>query len=239
MLPEFLSVKAEPSKEYLGNIHLLGSYKIDDDGVHAQDVELVKDGYLKTLLSSRVPTKRVRQSNGHDRGGAAMLSVIEMTADKAHTKTRKDLIKQMNKLCKDRELPFGIVVKKAMNQNILYTTLFRLTNGEFSTSPGSHQVPLIELYKVYPDGREELIRGCSANGFTVQSFKDLLNIGDKAWVMNYLAPAVTSPFYTGGSQYIGSTVIVPDLLFEDGEIKPMEEDFPKPPILKNPISLNK
>ena len=93
---------------------------------------------------------------------------------------------------------------------------------------------LLEIVKLFPDGREELIRGVEVAGLTVQSFKDILAVGKKQFCYNYLAPAITSPFVTGGDQYTGSTVIVPDILFEDGEIRPLESDFPKPPFIAAP-----
>ncbi len=235
VLPEFLTVNAIPTKLNFEKTPLLGQNTIDDEGVLSEDVLLIKDGYLKNLLSSRVPTKRVRKSNGHQIGGAAMLSTLELTSTKDRAKTNKELTKKMLDLCKDRELPFGIVVRKAMNQNIMFTTLFRLTSGDFPMTQMQAKVPLIEVYKVFPDGKEVLVRGCEARGVTQQSFKDILNVGSKSFAMNYLAPSVSSPFVTGGSQYIGSTVIVPALLFEDGEIRTVESDFPKPPLMSNPI----
>ena len=236
VLPEFLSVNAIPNKEKVGSTRLFGHYELDDEGVKPQDVILVKDGYLKNLLSSRVPTKRVRKTNGHNRGGAAMLSVIEMSSDDKHAKTSKELKDRMLKLCKDRELPYGIIVRKAVNQNIMYTGLYRITKGDFPIPFGQTKKALLEVYRIYPDGSEELIRGCEAKGFSVQSFKDIIDVGQDKYVYNYLAPAVASPFMTGGSSYLPVTVIIPDLLFEDGEITPIEEDYPKPPLMDNPIA---
>lgn len=239
VLPEFLSLKASPKRENAYGVPLVGSYLIDDDGVLAQDVELVKNGFLKTLLSSRVPTKRVRSTNGHQRGGSAMISVLELDSDDKHSLTKSELKSKLIQLCKDRELPYGIIVRKLVNQNVQMTTIFLLNPGEFSFSTGPTKQQLIEVYKVYPDGKEELIRGCESKGFTQQNFKDILYVSKQKYVLNYLAPAVTSPFMSGGSQYLASTVIVPDLLFEDGEISPVEQDFPKPPILKNPLTEKK
>jgi predicted Zn-dependent protease len=239
VLPEFLSVSAIPSTHVYQNMELLGAYKYDDDGIKAEDVALVKDGFLKTLLSSRVPTRRVRTSNGHKRGGAAMLSVIHLKSTSEYAKTSKELRERLIKLCKDRELEYGLVIKSIPNQNILYTTLMRIGGGKFTLSRSDNQKPLIEVYKVYHNGKEELIRGVEAKGLSVQSFKDILNVGKSEYVLNYLAPSITSPYMSGGSAYVGATMIVPDLLFEDGEIRPVESDFPKPPILTNPLSEKK
>ncbi|TAL68455.1 MAG: hypothetical protein EPN82_10715 [Bacteroidetes bacterium] len=236
VLPEYLSVIAEPNKEYYEKQPLIGYYKIDDEGVLAQPVNLVKDGYLKYLLSSRVPSKRVNVSNGHKRGGAAMISIIELLSDKKHRKTRNELIKQLLKLCKDRELPYGIIVKKAANQNIFYTTLQRIAPTHLSQNYNPQQFNLLQIYKIYPDGREELVRGCDATGFTPQSFKDILNVGNKPYVLNLLAPSITSPYVSGGDLYVGASVISPSLIFEDGEIKVSEDDFPNKPFLPNPLT---
>jgi hypothetical protein len=165
-----------------------------------------------------------------------MLSVIELNSNEANSKTSKELKDRMLKLCKDRELDFGIVVKKVLDQNIQFTTLMRLTSGNFPSARGDNEKSLIEVYKIYQDGREELIRGVELKGLSVQSFKDILNIGKKPYVLNYLAPSVASPYFTGGSQFVGATVVVPDILFEDAEIKPLEDDFPKPPLLDNPLT---
>ncbi|HRE57689.1 MAG TPA: hypothetical protein PLW09_07685, partial [Candidatus Kapabacteria bacterium] len=127
-----------------------------------------------------------------------------------------------------------IIVRKVLNQNILYTVLFSQTSGEFSYSQGPGKATLLEVVKVYPDGKEEIVRGAEGAGFVVQTFKDIVATGKKQYAYNYLAPAVVSPFMTGGSQYVISSLIVPDILFEDGEILPIKGDFPKPPLLPSP-----
>ncbi len=234
VLPEFLSVEAVPQKTTFEKTTLCGSYLIDDEGMPSKNVSLVESGYLKTLLSSRIPTKRIRESNGHQRGGGPVMSTLAIQTAKNKALSYNDLRKKMMKFCKDRSLPFGIVVRKILNQNILYTVLFSQTSGEFSYSQGPGKATLLEVVKVYPDGKEEIVRGAEAAGFVVQTFKDIVATGKKQYGYNYLAPAVISPFMTGGSQYVISSLIVPDILFEDGEILPIKGDFPKPPLLPSP-----
>lgn len=234
VLPEFLSVDVRPTQQSYEQTPLIGTYVIDDEGILAQDFTIVKDGYLKGLMSSRVPTKRVRESNGHQRGGAAMMSIIDVSSKEEKQLSNEALRQRVLELCKARELPYGIIVRKALNQNLLFTTLFQLTSGEYPFTRGESTVPLLEVYKLYADGREELVRGCEAAGLSPQSFKDILAVGKTTFAYNYLAAAVTSPFITGGSQFIGSSILTPDILFEDLEIRPVEADFAKPPILPHP-----
>jgi hypothetical protein len=235
VLPEFLSVDAVPTKNEFEGVKLLGTYKIDDDGLAPQDLILVKDGYLKNLLSSRVPTRRVRESNGHKRGGAPMFSNLVVKANE-NAKSYKDLKEKMIQLCKDRELPYGIIIKKVMNQNLMYTSYYRMTKGAITFPRSQDEIFALEAYKVFPDGREELVRGTSAKGFTVQSFKDIIQVGNKAHVYSLLAPSVISSFMTGGDRFVSASIITPDLLFEDGEIRVIEDDFNKLPFVESPLT---
>lgn len=236
VLPEFLSVVSNPLMKVHGKTPCYGAYSIDDEGVKPEKLTVIDKGYLKTLFSSRVPTKRIKQSNGRQRGGAPMFDVVELIADKAKQLDAKQLKQKLIKMLKDRDLEYGFVIRKALNQNILFTAVFQQTAGDFPYSYGSSDVSLLEVFKVYRDGREELVRGTQAGGLAPSVFKDIVAVGKTQYCHNLLASAVTSPYMTGGAQYLATTVIVPDILFEDLEIKPLDGDFPKPPIMPSPLS---
>ena len=89
---------------------------------------------------------------------------------------------------------------------------------------------------MHADGREELVRGVEAAGLVPVLFKDIIAVGKSTTVHNYLAPSVSPSFITGGSQYLVSTIITPDLLFEDLEIRPIEGDMPTTPHLPSPLN---
>lgn len=236
VLPEWLSVQANPLRRTVGQSVVAGYYRIDDEGTPAEQVRLVEGGYLRALLTSRIPTKRLRSSNGHQRGGAAMLSVLELSAsERSRQLDRKALKTRMMKLVKDRELPYGIIIRKALNQNLLFTGVFPLVGSDYPIPQGDDKLALLEVVRLYPDGREDIVRGVEAAGLSPALFKDLLAVGTTPTVYNYLAPAVAPAFITGGAQYVMTTAIVPDLLFEDVEVRPVEGDFPKPPFLANPV----
>lgn len=235
VLPEFISVIADPISESMHGTSLLGSFELDGDGLKTGVVSLVENGYLKNLLSERIPTRRIKQSNAHKRGGSAMLSNIIFKSDSQHTVNQDSLINRMMELCKARELPYGVVITKLLNQNILFTTLFRIAYGAYQPATGNNVITIVEAYKVYPDGKRELMRGGELSGVNVQSFKDVLLMGNTNYVHNFLSPAVISPFITGGDQYLGVSVVSGDLLFEDVEIRISERDYKKPPILKSPF----
>ncbi|MEY3386191.1 MAG: hypothetical protein RIR53_1002 [Bacteroidota bacterium] len=236
VMPEFLSVTATPTKTAFGTRVVAGSYRVDDEGIDAQTVKLVEKGYLKTLLSSRVPTKRIKASNGHQRGGGAMFGVLDVSnSDRKKGLAEADIKKRLLKLVRDRDLPYGIIVRTAMDQNLLFTGVIRQLGNELPVGQGEGKLGILEAVRVYPDGREELIRGVEAAGISPSLFKDVLAVSTTTVVHNFLAPAVIPSFISGGPAYLISTIHTPSLLIEDVEIRPLEGDMPKPPALGSPM----
>ncbi len=235
VLPDFLSVEAKPKMEEFNGTYLLGNFELDDTGKEPENINLVENGYLKNLISERIPTRRVRESNGHKRKGAAMYSNLILKSESDKQMSYEELKSKMIEFLKARELEYGIIVKKVMNRNLMFTTLFRETSGKYEIPRGDGKIAVAEAYKVYHDGREELVRGATGAGFNHRSFRDVIFTGSDLYVHNLLASAVISPFITGGGQYVGASVIVPDLLFEDAEIRSIDGNFKNPPSLSNPL----
>lgn len=237
VLPEFLSVELLPANSDYNNTELIGALELDENGAKALNTTLVKDGYLETLISERIPTKRIKANLGHKRGGAAMYSVLKLNSNDREM-SYDEMKKRMIELCKKRELPYGVIIKNIINRNIFSTTLYGQNPGLFNFPRGDGNFIISEMYKVYPDGREEITRGANGKGFTVRSFKDIINVGKDTYAYNLLASSVISSFVSGGSQYIPSSILSKNLLFEDGELNIPTEDFNKIPVLSNPITKN-
>ncbi len=233
VLPEFLTVLSLPTLKKYQNFPLIGYYPVDDQGVPAKNLTLVENGYLKTLLTDRTPVKRVLNSNGNSRDGSPMFSNLVVESKKNYEKSNKELKNKLIQLCQKRGLPYCIVVRKIMNQNILSTVFYDLSPIDYKFSSSQSTIPVIEAYKVYPDGREELIRGCELKGITPQSFKDIIFVGKSSNLLHILAPIIQSGF--GRSGYVQASIVVPNLLFEDAELKNIEMDFQKPPKLVSPL----
>jgi hypothetical protein len=237
VLPEFLSLVDDPSLDRTGETPCAGSYMVDDEGIPAQTVQLVEKGYLKTLLASRVPTRRVHATNGHMRGGGPMPGVLVLTCEEDERALNAAAMKKrLLELVEARDLEYGIVVREILDQNILSTVVYQLLQGDLPMMRDRTSASVLEAVKVYRDGHEEPLRGVVASGFNTFLFKDILAVGTTAHVHNYLAPSVIPAFITGGSQYVASTIVTPDLLFEDVEVKQQEGDLPKPPRLASPLT---
>lgn len=209
VLPRFMTVVDDPSiKEIDGNI-VLGHYEYDEQGVRAQRVHLVEEGRLKAMLMSRNPSKEFSRSNGHGRGyGRAGVGCLVVSA--AEPASAADLRQELIEAAQDEDLEYGIRIESLGNV------------GVSSRASGGGTMPLV-MYKVYPDGREELARGANISRIDLRSFKRIMAAGDKSHVWNS----------AGGS---GSTVAVPALLFEELDLAKIDRDFDKPPILPSPLA---
>ena len=65
---ENITIRETPKLKTFNNIPLIGTYEIDSEGVIPKDeLTLVDKGFLKTLLNDRVPTDKIKESNGHRR----------------------------------------------------------------------------------------------------------------------------------------------------------------------------
>ena len=88
--------------------------------------------------------------------------------------------------------------------------------------------------QVYPDGREELVRGLRFRGFNARSLKDILAAGDDITTFEFLDNA--APFaLMGGAGYVtNATVVAPSILIDDLELHPLEDELPKLPVVPAP-----
>jgi hypothetical protein len=151
VLPEFLSLTDNPTINQYQSWHLAGFSKMDEDGVPSQEVKLVENGILKTLLASRDPVRGVDLSTGSRHAGQAAPSNIIVTV--SNGLSTADLRAKFIALVKQRNRPFGIGVRRMANNNT-----------------GSN---VLLAYKVFPDGHEEPVRGIQFVGLNAAAFKDM------------------------------------------------------------------
>ena len=81
----------------------------------------------------------------------------------------------------------------------------------------------IAVYKVYPDGREQLVRGCEFGSIDVGSLKDILEAGSTPIVHN-----------TGSATGARGSIVAPAVLFEEGELFTIDEERQTTPLIDAP-----
>ncbi len=234
VLPTFLSVVDDPSREDLGGQRLLGGYKVDDDGVPARPVNVVENGVLKTLLTSRNPLPGINRSTGRRRGSGPMPANVFVTAEKGLSP--EALRQELLRLVQQRGKEYGILVRRVGNPTLKPS---RDQIAVYAAAPSAARAQgLLLAYKVFPDGHEEPIRNLELADFNADGFKDIVAAASTAEVYTapFAAPRPVSFFYDPSSDPGGTLVswAVPSLLFEDLTVKKPSGEVPKPPVAGHP-----
>lgn len=233
VLSPLLSVVDDPTTQKSGKRSLIGGFGYDDEGSPAQRVELIKKGTLQTLLMGRTPGKTVTATNGHARrnapAGGYHGSATNLFVSSKKGLTRKKLVKQLTKLAKSEGLDYGIIIRKLDDGAI--TAAPERTRRELLTLINETDVqappPALLAYRVYANGKEELVRGVELGPVDVRAWKDVVATSKSKTVMNFLSTESPNLFFKlrgiapgfVPSAGVESAVTTPDLLFKELELK--------------------
>jgi TldD protein len=111
-----------------------------------------------------------------------------------------------------------------------------LSAGSAGGSNRPISMPLY-AYRLYPDGREELVRGERFRGINARSLKDILAAGDDSVTFNYLDNGAPFALLGYGSGAAEVTVVAPSVLIDDLEMSKIDDEMPKLPIVQSPALL--
>jgi hypothetical protein len=236
IMPEMFDVTDDPT------LPLFGHEETDDEGVPDKPLSLVEKGVLKDFLRTRQPVRGYTDSNGRARlagsYGASTPAPTNLIVKSRETSSVSDLKKKLIDLLQQRGLPYGMIVKKMDFPSSASIDEARkiLSAGGGSSRPIS--IPLY-AYRLYPDGREELIRGVRFKGVNARSLKDILAAGDDSVTFNYLDNGAPFALLGYGSSAAEVTVVAPSLLIDDLEVNKVDDEMPKLPIVPAPDLLSK
>jgi hypothetical protein len=93
-------------------------------------------------------------------------------------------------------------------------------------------------YRLYPDGREELVRGERFKGVNARSLKDILAAGDDSVTFNYLDNGAPFALLGYGSGAAEVTVVAPSVLIDDLELSKVDDEMPKLPVVPAPSAVS-
>jgi TldD protein len=220
ILPEFLSVSSDPGLKRLGKQELSGSYRYDNQGVKAQRVTVVDKGVLKNFLMSRTPIDGFAASNGHGRRQPGYLvesRQSNLLVEATKTVSRDELKKQLIDEVKKANLPYGLYFEDVQGG-------FTLPGRE---RPNSFTVIPVMTYRIYPDGREELVRGVDLIGTPLTTFGKILAAANDPQAFNGMCGATSGmvPVSAGG----------PSLLVGQIEVQKKPKSQERSPILGPPF----
>jgi predicted Zn-dependent protease len=219
IMPNFIDVFDDPTIERLNGIELNGSYRFDDEGVPAQRANLVEGGILRGFLMSRSPTRGFKQSNGHGRreiGESVVSRQANLVVDPQQQVTTAALKRRLLSEISRQKKPYGL--------------RFRDISGGYTNTeregPQTFKVLPLVVYRVYPDGREELVRGVDLEGTPLTVLSKILAAGDDVAVFNGTCGAE--------SGWVPVSAASPSLLVEQIEVARRGKEQSRPPILPAP-----
>jgi hypothetical protein len=237
VMPEFLSLTDNPGIRELNGKALMGSYQVDEDGVKSRAFTIVDKGYMKGLLRTRALIPNTTESTASRRGPGPTPSNLVLTSEKGLS--AEQLKARLIEMIKQRGKEYGIAVRRVANAQIASTV--GRGNTIIITNRGAGSVdlePIIEAYKVFPDGHEELVRNLTVNGMTLANFKDIVAASDAPYVhtapfrTKRISPANNLAIMMAGPMLV--SVATPSLLFEDLSLQRPTGEIPNLPATKHP-----
>ena len=220
ILPEQVDMVDDPTLAEWEGTPLYGHYSVDDEGVEAQRVQLVRKGVLQNFLLSRASVPGFKRSNGHGRHErfqdpmARMANLIVSATDSHDWDTLKE---KMLAEVQQRKLPHGIVVKRVSSGET------RTDHYEFQAFKG---VPT-EVYTIDPkNGREQRVRDVSFIGTPLAAIQRIRGFGKDYEVDN-------SYCYAESGSVPVSTV-APAMLVDELELQRSSSRLYRSPVLKMP-----
>lgn len=240
VLPEWMDLIDDPGQREFAGRPLLGFYLVDLDGVRPQRLTVVEKGVLKAVLTTRQPVKGMDGPNGRSRlpgpFGLKIPRISNLFVQAGTAESEAALKKRLLDLAVQMGREYAIVIRKLDFPSSGSVEDLRQSAAQAGRSGGGGRpapAPVL-VYRVYPDGREELVRGLRLRSFGTRSFRDILAAGDRLYQFDYLDNGAPLALTGAGSYVVGCSVVAPSLLFEELELEPAAADMPKPPVAPPP-----
>jgi hypothetical protein len=237
--PEWLSIVDDPSQRAFKGQPLAGQYDVDEEGVPAGRVTLVDKGILKSFLLTRQPVRNFHASNGHARlpgaWGAELPVFGNVFVTAAETVPESQMRTKLLEKVKAAGLQYGVVIRRldfpsTADVEDLQALAAQLQKGGSTRS----LTPPLLVYRIYPDGHEELVRGFRFKDFSAKDLRDVEAASDRPFVLNYENNGNSFNWANATSAATTSSVICPSLLFDSVDLDRAQGDGAKPPLVPPP-----
>lgn len=241
VLPEWIDLVDDPGAREFQGRPLLGFYLVDLDGVRPSRLTVVEKGVLKSLLTTRQPVRGMDGPNGRARlpgpFGVKIPRISNLFVQaSAMTESEADLRRRLIDLVRQMGRDYGLIVRKMdfpSNGSLEDLRQSAVQAGRAAAGGRPVSTPIL-VYRVYPDGREELVRGLRLRAFGTRQFRDILAAGDRLHPFDYLDNGAPLALAGAGNYVVGCSVVAPSILFEELELEPASGDLPKPPVVPPP-----
>ena len=217
--PDWLSVYDDPQIVSLNGIQVNGFYRYDDEAVRARRVSLIDHGKLVGFLLGRNPIPGFAQSNGHGRRSPGLPPVARqgnLVVEVARSVTRTDLEKMLIEEIRRQHRPYGMI----------FTDISGGFTNTSAFAPQAFKVNPVMAYRLYPDGRRELVRGIDISGTPLVALQSIRAASREIETFNGVCGAE--------SGWVPVSASAPSLLIEKLEVEKGFIPPDRPPVLQPP-----
>ena len=221
LLPENFSVYFDPTVRQRAGVDLSGAYRFDNQGIMARRVPVIERGIFKEFLMSRTPIEGFTHSNGHGRKAAGLRPVSRQSnliVEVADPISSDELKAQLLANIQAEGKPFGLRIDDIEGG---FTTTGRSTPNAINVSP-------LLVYRIYPDGREELVRGIDMIGTPLTTLSRIVAGDDQVSVFNGNCGAE--------SGWVPVSASSPSILISQIEVQKKDKSQDRPPLLPAPLA---
>jgi len=169
--PAFVDIVDDPTKKKFRGRTMIGHFDFDDEGNPAGRANLVERGVLKNFLTGSAPLPGQSELNGHARNAYHERPISRMgnlfvvnRAPVAPAELRERFLEEI----KRQKKKYGIWVKETLG-------------GETGTASYDFQAfkgEIMHAVRVFPDGREEPVRGVDFVGTPLSALDAIVCMGD-------------------------------------------------------------
>ncbi|MGE5181278.1 MAG: metallopeptidase TldD-related protein [Acidobacteriota bacterium] len=217
--PDWLSVYDDPQIVTLNGIQLNGFYRFDDEGVRAHHVPLIDHGKLVGFEMGRNPIPGFPHSNGHGRRSPGLPPVARqgnLVVETTRSVPRNDLEKMLIEEIKKQHRPYGMI----------FTDISGGFTNTSAFAPQAFKVNPVMAYRLFPDGKKELVRGIDISGTPLVALQSIRAASREIESFNGVCGAE--------SGWVPVSASAPSLLLEKLEVEKGFIPPDRPPVLQPP-----
>jgi TldD protein len=220
--PAWLSVHDDPTLQTINSMQVNGFFRFDDEGVRAQRVPLIDKGRLVGFLMGRNPIAGFPVSNGHGRRSPGLSPVSRqgnLVVEASRSVERSQLEQMLIAEIKRQDRPFGMV----------FTDISGGFTNTSAFAPQAFKVNPVMAFRLYPDGRRELVRGVDLSGTPLVALQSIRAASREVETFNGICGAE--------SGWVPVSASAPSLLLEKLEIEKSFVPPDRPPLLSPPPAI--
>lgn len=207
--PDYIDIIDDPLQTQFDKRRMIGHYRYDDEGSPAKAATLVERGVLRNFLTTAAPLPGQKTLNGHARnqrferpisrmGNLFIINHAPVSADDM----RRMFIEEIRR----QKKPFGIYIKEVLG-------------GETGTDSYDFQAFKGEIHhavRVFPNGREEPVRGVDFVGTPLSALDAVVCMGDE--------PHLDNSYCGAESGMVPVSTVSPAMLMRNLELQGKDQE---------------